>query len=86
MPAPDFRINWEEVRKKITPKTRLLLINSPQNPTGTVLAQSDLLELQEIVRGTNIVIISDEPITAAQLVIAPLSARNQKASGRVGSP
>ena len=60
MLAPDFRIDWEEVRKKISPKTRLLLINSPQNPTGTVLSKNDLLQLQEIVRGTNIAIISDE--------------------------
>lgn len=60
MHAPDFRINWEEVKKNISDKTRLLIINSPQNPTGTVLTKDDLLQLQEMVKGTNIAIISDE--------------------------
>ncbi len=60
MEAPDFRIDWAEVRKKISEKTRLLIINSPQNPTGTVLLSSDMFELQQIVQGTNIAIISDE--------------------------
>lgn len=58
--APDFRIDWKEVQKKISQRTRLLLINSPQNPTGTVLSKNDLLQLQEIVRETNIIIVSDE--------------------------
>jgi len=60
MAAPDFRIDWEEVRKNISEKTRLLIVNSPQNPTGTVLSAEDLQQLQHIVRGTNIAIISDE--------------------------
>lgn len=60
MHAPDFRINWDEVKKKISEKTRLLIINSPQNPTGTVLSKDDLLQLQQVVKGTNIAIISDE--------------------------
>lgn len=60
MLAPDFRIDWDEVQKNISEKTRLLIINSPQNPTGTVLSKDDLLRLQRIVRDTNIVIISDE--------------------------
>lgn len=60
MAASDFRIDWEEVRKNISEKTRLLIVNSPQNPTGTVLSAEDLQQLQHIVRGTNIAIISDE--------------------------
>lgn len=60
MEAPDFRIDWADVQKNISEKTRLLIINSPQNPTGTVLSSSDMLELQKIVQGTDIAIISDE--------------------------
>ena len=57
---PDFHIDWEEVRKMITSKTRMIIINSPHNPTGAVLSDSDLIQLQHLTNGTNIVILSDE--------------------------
>lgn len=57
---PNFHIDWEEVRKMITSKTRMIIINSPHNPTGSVLSDSDLIQLQHLVQGTNIVILSDE--------------------------
>lgn len=57
---PDFHIDWEEVRKMITSKTRMIIINSPHNPTGAVLTDSDLIQLQHLTNGTNIVILSDE--------------------------
>jgi len=57
---PNFHIDWEEVRKMITSKTRMIIINSPHNPTGSVLTDSDLIQLQHLVQGTNIVILSDE--------------------------
>jgi len=57
---PNFHIDWEEVRKMITSKTRMIIINSPHNPTGAVLTDSDLVQLQHLVQGTNIVILSDE--------------------------
>ena len=57
---PDFAVDWQRVKDAITPKTRLILINSPHNPTGAVLAASDLDTLAQIVRGTNIFILSDE--------------------------
>ena len=57
---PDFHIDWEEVRKMITSKTRMIIINSPHNPTGSVLAESDLIQLQRLIIGTNIVVLSDE--------------------------
>ena len=57
---PDYCINWQEVRNKITPRTRMIMINSPHNPTGSVLSAQDMLELQETVRDTNIIIVSDE--------------------------
>lgn len=58
--ADDFSINWNDVRQKITKKTKAILINSPHNPSGTTLSQKDLLELENIVAGTNILVISDE--------------------------
>ena len=57
---PDYSIPWEEVRKKINPRTRMIMINSPHNPTGAVLTEHDITELHSIVEGTNILILSDE--------------------------
>jgi len=57
---PNFTINWTTVKNTITEKTRMIIINSPHNPSGTTLLESDLLELQKIVAGTNIILISDE--------------------------
>ncbi|MEM6806165.1 MAG: methionine aminotransferase [Bacteroidota bacterium] len=57
---PDYSIDWEEVKGKITNKTRLILVNSPHNPTGSVLAASDLEELQKIALEHGIIVIGDE--------------------------
>ncbi len=58
--APNFAIDWQRVRDAITPKTRMILINSPHNPTGAVLSASDLDALAAIVRHTDMVVLSDE--------------------------
>lgn len=55
-----FSIPWGKVKSSISAKTRLIIINSPHNPTGSVLAASDIATLTEIIRDTNILIISDE--------------------------
>jgi len=57
---PDYAINWDEVRAAITPKTRAIIINSPNNPTGSILSDADMLTLQSILSGTRIFLISDE--------------------------
>jgi len=57
---PAFAIDWQRVREAITPRTRMILINSPHNPSGAVLARADLDELAAIVRNTPIVVLSDE--------------------------
>ncbi len=57
---PDYSIPWHEVRMKVNKKTRAIIINSPHNPTGSVLRQNDIDELSGLVAGTNIFIISDE--------------------------
>ncbi len=57
---PDYTIPWEEVKAKISKKTKAIIINSPHNPTGSVLSKNDIEQLQSIVRNTNIFIVSDE--------------------------
>lgn len=57
---PQFAVDWDEVRRAITPKTRLMIFNSPHNPTGTILDEDDLHSLIELVKGTDILLIGDE--------------------------
>jgi methionine aminotransferase len=56
----DFSVDWQRVKDAITPKTRMILINSPHNPTGAVFSAADLDALAEITRGTEILVLSDE--------------------------
>jgi methionine aminotransferase len=55
-----FSMDWNEVRSKITTKTKLMIINTPHNPSGTVLSKADMLELSSILENTNIILLSDE--------------------------
>jgi methionine aminotransferase len=57
---PDYAIDWEIVKQKITPKTKLIMLNTPHNPTGAVLGKNDIEQLHAVVKGTNIFILSDE--------------------------
>lgn len=57
---PNYTINWDEVRSRVTDKTRMIVINSPHNPTGSVLKENDIEELKKTVADTNIIIVSDE--------------------------
>jgi methionine transaminase len=57
---PDYKIDWNEVKSKITPKTRMIMINTPHNPSGSVLSSEDISQLQTLVKGTDIFILSDE--------------------------
>src|SRR6202000_3209201 len=57
---PSFSIDWQRVRDAITPKTRMILINSPHNPSGAVLSAADLDALADITRNTEILVLSDE--------------------------
>jgi methionine aminotransferase len=57
---PNYRINWEEVKSMITDKTKLIMINTPHNPSGSILSKQDLESLEEITKGTNIIVLSDE--------------------------
>lgn len=57
---PDYSIPWEEVRSKITARTRMIMINTPHNPTGSVLREADIAALRSVVKDTGIMILSDE--------------------------
>ena len=57
---PEFTIDWNEVSSKISTKTRMIIINSPHNPTGSILRQKDLNALSEITKDSNILVLSDE--------------------------
>jgi methionine aminotransferase len=58
--APEYALPFDKIAAAITPKTRLLVINSPHNPTGRVWRTADMQKLDEIMRGTNVLILSDE--------------------------
>ncbi|HMU45110.1 MAG TPA: methionine aminotransferase [Chitinophagaceae bacterium] len=57
---PGYGINWPAVRNAVTPRTKAIIINSPHNPTGSVISEKDIEELRKIVLGKNIYLISDE--------------------------
>ncbi len=57
---PDFKVDWNEVKKLINFKTRMVIINTPHNPTGAVLEADDMLQLQKILDNTDVVVLSDE--------------------------
>jgi len=57
---PDYHIDWQDVKKLISSRTRMIIINSPHNPTGSVLKPSDMKELIKITKNSDIIILSDE--------------------------
>jgi len=57
---PSYQIPWDEVRDRVNSKTKMIMINSPHNPTGSVLSEDDMRQLSSIVEGTNMLILSDE--------------------------
>ncbi|MFY0671880.1 MAG: methionine aminotransferase [Bacteroidia bacterium] len=60
MEAPNYEIDWKRVMKLMNQRTKMIIINTPHNPTGTVLKQEDLEQLERILRGTDIMVLSDE--------------------------
>jgi methionine aminotransferase len=57
---PEFKIDWQRVKDTINPKTRMIILNSPHNPTGATLSAEDLTTLAALVRDTDILLLSDE--------------------------
>ena len=60
MESPEFKINWNLVAAMITPMTKMIIINTPHNPTGTILKSDDMQKLSQVVKNTDIIILSDE--------------------------
>ena len=57
---PDYAPNWDQVQALITPKTRMIIVNSPHNPTGSLMTAVDREKLANMLKGTDIVVLSDE--------------------------
>jgi methionine aminotransferase len=57
---PDYGVNWDEVRRAISPRTKVILVNTPHNPTGRMWSADDMRQLNALVDGTDILLISDE--------------------------
>ncbi len=60
LPLPDFKINWDDFEKLVTNEVRMIMINTPHNPTGTIWTSEDWQHLARIVEGKNIILLSDE--------------------------
>ena len=57
---PRYQIDWELVKQSINHRTKMIIINTPQNPSGNIFTKDDMLQLQTLIRGTNIIVLSDE--------------------------
>ena len=57
---PDYKVDWRLVESKVNNKTKMIIINTPQNPCGTIFSKDDMLELERITKNTNIIVLSDE--------------------------
>jgi methionine aminotransferase len=57
---PDYAIDWDEVRRAVTARTRMLILNSPHNPSGAILGEEDVRQLEALTDGTDLLVLSDE--------------------------
>lgn len=57
---PDYKINWNQVNSSITNKTKMIIVNTPHNPSGTVFSKQDMLQLEKLTKNTEIIVLSDE--------------------------
>lgn len=58
--GPEYRIDWEHVKKMINQRTRMIIINTPHNPTGTIMTAQDMQKLEKLLDGSDILVLSDE--------------------------
>lgn len=58
--APSYSVDWKDVKAKINNRTKMIIINTPHNPSGTVFSKEDMRQLEAITRNTNIIVLSDE--------------------------
>lgn len=57
---PEYRINWDVVKKVINQRTKMIIINTPHNPTGTIMTGQDMVQLEKLLHNTDILVLSDE--------------------------
>lgn len=57
---PTYRVNWDSVKRLINGRTRMIIINTPNNPTGSILREEDILQLEKLISTNNICVLSDE--------------------------
>ncbi|MDP2176516.1 MAG: methionine aminotransferase [Bacteroidota bacterium] len=57
---PEYKIDWHQLRKFISVRTKMIIINTPHNPTGTILTNEDMIKLEKLLSGTDILVLSDE--------------------------
>lgn len=60
MESPDYTVDWNQLTELITERTRMIIVNTPHNPTGTILQDADMKSLESLVLGKNIIVLSDE--------------------------
>ena len=58
--APSFSVDWNAVSQKINRRTKMIIINTPHNPSGTIFSKEDMLALERITKNTDIIVLSDE--------------------------
>ncbi|GGK22978.1 aminotransferase [Yeosuana aromativorans] len=58
--SPHYTVNWQTVKQHINPRTKMIIVNTPQNPSGSVFSKNDMLQLQELTKDTDIIVLSDE--------------------------
>lgn len=58
--APNYKIDWSVVKESITERTKMIVINTPHNPSGTIFSKNNMLQLQALLKDTNIIVLSDE--------------------------
>ncbi len=58
--SPDYKVDWQKVKRLINQRTKMIIINTPHNPSGTTLKSVDMAELEKLTKGSDIIIISDE--------------------------
>ena len=58
--SPDYKVDWQKVKRLINQRTKMIIINTPHNPSGTTLKPADMAELEKLTKGSDIIIISDE--------------------------
>lgn len=58
--APNYKVDWNAIKSLINSKTKMVIINTPQNPSGTIFSKDDMLQLQALLKNTDIILLSDE--------------------------